>query len=533
MATDEELLAIKDRAAERLMALPGVTGVGLGGRVRSGRRINELVLKVYVTKKLPAEELDPAGLVPAEFEGIPTDVAEQPATGSLLQGPPAGKPEPPPSTHGDARRQRPLKGGSRAQVDLSGAGFGTLGCMLTAAGDASKVYALTNWHVLVADESTPTAGTTKAGQPTNDDSVTRCCSAIVGKVAGGGWQPDVGAVSLDPGMQWCADILEIGAVSGQRPITPTEAQNHVAVRKRGERSGLTGGTVESIGKTFTVGGRTYNDVMVVVPNADPSQGSIPLFFAVPGDSGSALVNEANEVVGLVFARPDPPAGGKYEGLVNGWAFPLEDVIQGLSAQAQLNVAVATATAPGVVQTVPGAPMMAVPREAATVLLDEPPGVSEPSPPGAPVASAPARRGRPVRVPIPALSAPPPPAEALARLQQGLDGSERGRALITLWLSHQRELSQLVNDNRRVATAWHRSGASALFQVLVRMLTEPSLRLPQTLNGQPLSACVERVCTVLERFASAALRDSLMSLRSTLPDFGGQSLEGIYSTLGAP
>jgi len=41
---------------------------------------------------------------------------------------------------------------------------------------------------------------------------------------------------------------------------------------------------------------------------------------------SALVNAANEVVGLVFAIPNAPAGG-YTGLVQGWALPIDDVIE--------------------------------------------------------------------------------------------------------------------------------------------------------------------------------------------------------------
>ena len=36
-ADDARLLGIKERAAAVLMALPGVTGVGIGGRLRDGR----------------------------------------------------------------------------------------------------------------------------------------------------------------------------------------------------------------------------------------------------------------------------------------------------------------------------------------------------------------------------------------------------------------------------------------------------------------------------------------------------------------
>ena len=269
MPTNEELLAIKDRAAAQFLTLPNVTGVGIGGRVRAGERINELVLKVYVATKLPPDELATAALIPAEFEGIPTDVSVLPATGTHAQAP-TGKPAIS-VDQADDRRQRPLIGGSKIQVDLAGAGFGTLGCMFVNMVDLAKVYAFTNWHVLLGrGNAAPTAGTTKAGQPSSKDSVTACCSAIIGKVAGGNRDTtsDVGLVQLEPGTQWRADILEIGSVMGKHTVTPVEAGTHPAMRKRGARSGLTGGTIDSIGFTANVDGITYSNVMVVAPNLD-------------------------------------------------------------------------------------------------------------------------------------------------------------------------------------------------------------------------------------------------------------------------
>jgi hypothetical protein len=39
--SDEKLFAIKDRAVEQLFRIPGVTAVGLGGRVCDGRPTGE------------------------------------------------------------------------------------------------------------------------------------------------------------------------------------------------------------------------------------------------------------------------------------------------------------------------------------------------------------------------------------------------------------------------------------------------------------------------------------------------------------
>jgi hypothetical protein len=513
--TDEELFAIKDRAHARLTALPNVTSVGIGGRVRGGERINELVLKVHVDTKIPKSELPPDQRIPPEFEGIPTDVVEMPHTGTAAQAPPTGRVEVP-ETQRDTERRRPLIGGSHTMADLPGVGWGTLGFMLVKVGDPTKVYAFTNWHVVIHGSTVPTLGTTKAGQPTGSDSVTKCCSHIIGKIVAGGRDGvrDAAAIELEPGMQWTADILEIGPVAGRHPVAGPEAGKHPAVRKRGIRSRLTGGTIDSIGQPKIVDGIPFNNVMVVTPTAPTGLApGTPYFFDQHGDSGSALVNGANQVVGVVFAVPNGP----YTGAVAGWALPIDDIINGFSSHEGLVVEVAVAVMPGVVNTVPGTPMVALPPEIA------------PSPAGD-FADEPERER--VRVPIGAAVIEAPPLPALARLERDLDRSERGRALICLWLEHQSELLRLLNSNRRVATVWHRSGGAALFQLLVRMIMEPELALPKSLHGQPLTACLDRLYAVFHRFASPTLQQDLSRAREGLPELGGLDYEGICAALAA-
>jgi hypothetical protein len=466
------------------------------------------VLKVYVQQKRPAAEVDPAELVPAAFEGIPTDIGELPPHGTSSLTAPKGK-ELLPAGAGDTERYRPLVGGCQFAADIAIAGPGTLGCMLTTPGDPSKVYALTNWHVFTANgQATPVVGTTKVGQPAAEDSVTKCCSSMIGKIAGGGRDTtrDAGLALLDPGTQWSADILEIGAIAGAHPITVAEAQSGTyAVRKRGRTSGLTGGVVDSITGTWDAGGQIFNNVILVRPNPDPSlPASTDIHFAQSGDSGAAYVNDANEVVGIHVSH----AVGTH-GLVTSAGIPITAVIGGFAAVEHLTVQVATAAHPGIVQTVPGAAMVALPPELA------------PSP-----------AATPVRVPVVTGTSVEAPAEAaLARLQHDLDRSRPGRALLTLWLRHQSELLTLLNTNRRVATAWHRSGASAVFQRLVRMLSDPDLELPSTLNGEPVHACLDRVCESIARAASPTLRRDLDSARRALPELGGMTYDGIHAALG--
>jgi hypothetical protein len=68
--TETGLDAVRHRHEHELMELPNVTGVGIGER--GGKE----VLKVFVTRKVPASELRPNEVVPAELEGWEVDVEE-------------------------------------------------------------------------------------------------------------------------------------------------------------------------------------------------------------------------------------------------------------------------------------------------------------------------------------------------------------------------------------------------------------------------------------------------------------------------
>ena len=518
MPAHDEIVAAKERAAPALLRLPNVTSVGIGGRVRGGQRIPELVLKVYVDAKVPADQLTPAERVPSEIEGLPTDVVQMPTvgTGDVATPAPPGQPAIPFAGR-DQQKRRPVIGGSHLEGGLSeNDAMGTLGCIMVSTTDATKAYALTNWHVMQGQQhKDPTIGQTKAGQPTNKDSVTKCCSHIIGTLAAGArnTSTDAALIELKPGMAWKAEVVDIGPLAGEHPVEATEAATHPAVRKRGARSRLTGGVIDSIGASVTVDGIVYSNVIVVVPNANTALAATdPYFFGQPGDSGAVVVNDANKVVGVHFASPRPPFSGT---AIVGWALPLADIKSGLAAQS-VPVTVAVAATAGTVNTVPGAAMVALPEELALSLTGA----------GANATA----RDRLVAVGLP-LGADPPVA-ALRRLEGDLEQSARGRGLVTFWLRHQHELLELINSNRRVLVTWYRSGASGLVQLLTRMLSQPDLTIPETINGQPVSRCLDAVYVVLDRFASPQLRADLAAARAAMPELGGLTYPGICSALAA-
>ena len=420
---------------------------------------------------MPADEL-----IPAEFEGIRTDVVRG---GDFASGRRStwrrthrgALRHPPPAAGRWLQHRRRRQPGARARWAAS---CGT-------PPRRPKIYALTNHHVVnPPDMSASVVGTTEVGQPLGEASCSDCCDDRIGKYAGGGMTDDrdEALVQLTAGITWQAEILEIGVVAGRHTVTQAEAATGTyAVRKHGPNPPHRRGDLRA--RRLHGRRRQHHDRR---SEPAPRRRHPTVFFVYEGDSGAVLVNGANEVVGLIDARDD--AG-------NGTAFPIEHVLDRFAAES-VAVEVATATTPGTVNTVPGAAMVTVPPE-----------VSEPrSQSGADgeVPAAPVLAGG-------GSARPPPPHPAARRACTGsgaagccrwrrpdpavlghvagdLGRSAAGRRLLALWDTHRAELRRLLEANRRVATTWHRSGASALFQLLVRDGRGPGVRVPEQVHGRP-------------------------------------------------
>src|SRR5918994_5701307 len=68
---------LKERVAERLLALDGVHAVAVGGKTVDGRPTGELAIRIFTVEKRPLEEIPEDQRIPPEIEGVPTDVVEQ------------------------------------------------------------------------------------------------------------------------------------------------------------------------------------------------------------------------------------------------------------------------------------------------------------------------------------------------------------------------------------------------------------------------------------------------------------------------
>ena len=481
---DAEYRDLVKRAAARLRKLPGVHLVGVGGRERDGEPTGQLVLKVFLEKKRKPEDINPSEMIPAEIDGLPTDVVET-APFKLSAAP--GKPPLPAQEaykQGDFGRERPIKGGTQLGAKGGPPMPGTLGFIARVTGDPKRIMAVTCFHAIY-----PTGVfemNRKCGQPNPEESSTKCCDNKIGLCVAGHYDADLdGAlVRVDGGQEWLAEIHQIGFIKGPHTISAAEAATlSYEVRKRGRTLRLTGGKVQSIIGNGTMNdpnmpARPHSNTIVVKPN--PSDVTTKPWFQQEGDSGAALVNEQNEITGMLFGRND-----------DGWglAEPIQAIIDKFRTDDGINLEVAFATKLGQVQTVPQA---AIEDGLAPAGIETPP--------------------------------------ALRRLQRDLDRTDEGRALISIWLQHSRELNHLVHHEPRVAATWRRADGPGLFRLVINLVDEPGRQVPREIQGVPAEQVLDEFLREVERYASPELRQDLRRHRPLLTMLPGQSYDDLMNQL---
>jgi hypothetical protein len=74
MKTLDDIRRIKEAHEQELLKVPGVTGVDTGYKMVDGKPTNVVAIRVYVTHKT---DPPPDQRIPAEIEGVPTDVIER------------------------------------------------------------------------------------------------------------------------------------------------------------------------------------------------------------------------------------------------------------------------------------------------------------------------------------------------------------------------------------------------------------------------------------------------------------------------
>jgi hypothetical protein len=244
---------------------------------------------------------------------------------------------------------RPLMGGYRiAHHNLDP---GTLGFLLWDPDHHEVGYIVTAQHLFGKDNPPKVPPLAAVGQPSGKETTCggTCSGDIVGQWLNGQYDPghlsDQALIRLTPGTTWKAEIAGIGPVRGIYDITPADiATGTYPVMKRGQFTGLTGGVIDKAHSN--VG--TYR----ITPNLPATRppGAGETYFDVEGDSGSALLNDQCQLVGLVVGRTDSGSG---------IAYSIKVVMQRINQFAQglglkVEPAVVVAGQPSLVHTVPAA-----------------------------------------------------------------------------------------------------------------------------------------------------------------------------------
>jgi hypothetical protein len=291
----QALLAQKEAIEAKLWENPTVCGVAVGYQYIAQQRTKRLVISIHVTQK--NDHIDPQWRIPSHINGIKTDIIE--ATFST------DAPHLPQSrslnVQTDTARYTVLKGGiaiglqQAAVVQQAGETIqvyepGTLGAIVFDRSSHAPLL-LSNYHVLAANGFKQGASVMQPS-PADKGKIPDDTIAAVHKAVCNQWV-DCAVAHLHTQRQYESSIMDIGAINGAASATVG-----VQVRKRGRTTHLSYGTIEQVGLSvkaqFMGKTLTFNNQLLVRVN--PLKSSL---FAAHGDSGAVVVDNQNNIVGLL------------------------------------------------------------------------------------------------------------------------------------------------------------------------------------------------------------------------------------------
>ena len=305
-------LIAKQRHLDSILRLPNVIACGVGYKHVERSVTQEVAVVVSVTRKLPPAVLAATELVPRLLDGIRTDVVETGVLRAFQVSP--------------RERWRPVIPAG-VSVGHYQATAGTLGCLVHRAGE---VFILSNNHVLananLCQPDDPILQPGRLDGGTGDDRIATLADFVpldfgsespTCRIASG-LERGLNALASVVGSQhrWMAyqrtagynrvdaalarpvdpaalspDIVGIGRPRGVR-----RALLRMPIRKSGRTTGYTEGRIIQIDVTSTV---AYGPAQLRFYGQLMATG-----MSQPGDSGAAVLDAENYVVGLLFAGSD-------------------------------------------------------------------------------------------------------------------------------------------------------------------------------------------------------------------------------------
>ena len=318
MTSLDEIRLVKESQEADLLSRPGVTGVGIGYKEVNGVKTDELAIIVYVEAKKPNADVPTKERVPKTIQKMTTDVQERTFVPHQRSVQVAEL-----EKQVDAGKYSPLKGGISIGTcrQVGNCTFvGTLGAIVED-NQTGDPMVLSNFHVLCVDNNWSVGDRiVQPGRPDGGNCPTDVVAQLSRATLGG--KVDGAVARIIDQSHFCG-IEEIGRVKGKNT-----ASLGMKVRKRGRTTELTYGTVDAISLTVSVpyddadcnvsgvGTITFTDQIGIA--VDTSQNPQ---FGIGGDSGSVVVDDDEQVIGLYFAgTPD----GTY-----GVANPIDAVLEAL------------------------------------------------------------------------------------------------------------------------------------------------------------------------------------------------------------
>jgi len=309
----DDMRAALSGVRRELLAREYVVAAGIGYKTVGGKRTDELSIVCSVVKKVPEALLATDDLVPGEIRGIPTDVVETGILRAQLER---------------TDRWRPAPGG--VSIGHTSVTAGTLGCLVRKNGET---LILSNNHVMAAENAAaigdpilqpgPYDGGSDPGDrigvleefvpirflstEPSDCTVARTVAVLANALA---YLLGSGTRLLAVRLQEEENRVDAALA---RPVNPADLSEEILelgtiraigsaglgtpVRKSGRTTGLTSDEILQVDVTADItygAGRTARFTNQIMAGA----------MSGGGDSGSAVLDAENNLVGLLFAGSD-------------------------------------------------------------------------------------------------------------------------------------------------------------------------------------------------------------------------------------
>jgi len=309
----DDLRAALSGVRQELLAREYVVAAGIGYKTVGGKRTDDLSIVCSVVKKVPEALLATDDLVPGEIRGIPTDVVETGILRAQLER---------------TDRWRPAPGG--VSIGHPSVTAGTLGCLVRKNGET---LILSNNHVMAAENAAaigdpilqpgPYDGGSDPGDriavleefvpirflstEPSDCTVARTVAVLANALA---YLLGSGTRLLAVRLQEEENRVDAALA---RPVNPADLSEEILelgtiraigsaglgtpVRKSGRTTGLTSDEILQVDVTADItygAGRTARFTDQIMAGA----------MSGGGDSGSAVLDAENNLVGLLFAGSD-------------------------------------------------------------------------------------------------------------------------------------------------------------------------------------------------------------------------------------